>query len=293
MSDHLHDHDDPVVRAAVFELAQSAPHPPELPTAPPLGRGRVRLGVGFGRGLVTAAAVFLLVLAAGATGWWLADQQTPASEEGVTDFAAIVDGIDVAFVTDDGVTLRGRLWQGDDLGIVVAPAFGGGATELMDVSRDLARSGHTVLVYDLRGQGASEGEEDVEALADDLAAAVEDLRTRGAERVYVLGFQHSATAAVQLAARDVPGLNGVAAMFAFEAYQGLVAAEAASQATTPVHYVGATRAGDTAPWALELANATPGSTVHVLPEADPEQSFIQAYGDAMVEDMLEFIAGVE
>ncbi len=279
---------DPIVRAAVVELAESAPLPPAWSTVSAQAMGPSRPRARPWVGASAALATFLLVLLAGAGGWWLATSQLSGSDGA----SQVVDSpaSEVAFSAADGVTLRGQLWTGDSTGVVVAPAFGTGAEELSDVAATLAGAGHRVLLYELRGQGASEGVQSAEVLTSDLISAVEFLRTEGATDVFVLGFRHSATAAVRLAAADVPGLAGVAAMFAFPAYQGVDALEAAAAPRVPLHLVAAAQPDDTGPWAVELWRAGGSTgTIEIFSPVPPDADFMAHNGPKMVTEMLELI----
>jgi alpha-beta hydrolase superfamily lysophospholipase len=117
--------------------------------------------------------------------------------------------------TDDGVRISSRRWSASpdrDHGDAVVVVHGFTATkdapEIVELAERLAADGHTVLTYDSRGHGASDGECTLgHDEIHDVAAVVADARSL-ADRVLVVGASMGAIAALRYGAID-PALAGV------------------------------------------------------------------------------------
>lgn len=145
---------------------------------------------------------------------------------------------DVSFVTSDGLTLRGWYFPSSRERAVVmvhgkdAPRVDGkGRGDA--IARLLLANGYDVLLFDLRGHGASDGDRFSLGAHErkDVAAAVDHLVARGIpeRRVGVLGFSMGAGTALQsLALR--PGVGAVVADSAYAS--GRVAVEELAPSVT-------------------------------------------------------------
>lgn len=278
----------------MVELVEASPLPPPFPDAadeeagpPPNLRGAAP------RGLAVAATTFLLIVgvAAGAAWFALSGRQSglgtnPVASESTS--AAVV-ATPAAFVAGDGTVLRGSLWSGDQVGIIVAPGYTDDAADAEVVAESLARSGHTVLFFHLRGQRPSGGLASSDALPADLRAAVADLLTRGVEDVYVLGYRQAATAAIVLAA-EPSGLSGVAAVFAYRSYESLDAVTAARATTAPLLLIGAEGATGLRDSAEALAAATGEREATILSARPPAALSGDHFSPKIVRAVLEFVA---
>jgi pimeloyl-ACP methyl ester carboxylesterase len=77
-----------------------------------------------------------------------------------------------AFTTDDGVELRGLWAGGGDLALVLVHEIGRDLDAWGPAPDWLAAEGFRVLLFDLRGHGASDGEESPVDVATDVTAAI-------------------------------------------------------------------------------------------------------------------------
>jgi hypothetical protein len=286
---------DATARAAVVELVEATPFPPPFPeAADEAGPRPRRLPARTGLGI--AALTFVLIVGAGAAAWWFATtgRQTGlgTSVAGPAQPAVSPVATEIAVVAEDGVVLRGRLWIGDATGIVVAPGYSGDPTEAPRLAELLARTGHTVLYFNLRGQTPSTGAEDVAALPSDLQAALGDLRTRGVETSFVVGYRQSATAAVVLAAEE-EGLDGVAAVFAYKSYEGLDATAAAASSKAPLLFIGAKGLDGGEEGAAALAAANGATEAVVLSARPPAASPADHFAPKVMRSVLEFVSSLE
>ena len=287
---------DTAARAAIVELVEATPVAPPFPEAadesgsPPPRRLPARTGIGI------AALTFVLIVGGGAAAWWFATtgRQTGlgTSVAGPAQPATTPTAAEIAMVAEDGIVLRGRLWIGDATGIVVTPGYSGDPAEAHRLAELLARSGHTVLYFHLRGQPPSTGVPDVAALPSDLRSAVADLRTRGVETSVLVGYRQSATAAVVLAAGE-PGLDGVAAVFAYESYEGLDAKAAASAGDVPLLFIGAKGLDGGEEGAAALAAANGATEVVVLSARPPAASSADHFAPKVMRSVLEFVSSLE
>ena len=111
----------------------------------------------------------------------------------------------VQFSAEDGPSLRGRVWSEGPIGVVLAHgfspdsgqedwnwAFDGAETLGFDgrFAEYLADLGYGVLTFDFRGfcdyEGCSEGSIDLAENWRDVVAAVDFLRSRGSERIFIV-----------------------------------------------------------------------------------------------------------
>jgi pimeloyl-ACP methyl ester carboxylesterase len=81
--------------------------------------------------------------------------------------------------------------------------------ESLTPARFLAARGYRVLVFDYRDHGLSDASDAPGRLDRDLAGAVDELRSRGAARVMVLGSYAGVAAAVVAATEIHPPVDGV------------------------------------------------------------------------------------
>jgi hypothetical protein len=237
---------------------------------------------------------FALVVALAGGSWWFASagRQSGLGNPVATpvDAAVIIQATEAAIVAEDETVLRGRLWRGDDIGIIVTPGYSDDATDAGQVAASLSKSGHTVFFYNLRGQQPSGGLADANRLTDDLRSAVADLRTRGIDRIFVVGYRQSATAAVVLAA-EPSGLDGVIAVFAYESYGNLDAIHAAGASTAPVLFIGADGDKGAAVAATRLAAANGKTDPYILSARPPAALSSDHFSPKVVRAVLQFVDG--
>jgi dipeptidyl aminopeptidase/acylaminoacyl peptidase len=140
---------------------------------------------------------------------------------GITDYR------DVAFVTGDGVTLRGWFVPSQNgAAIILVHGYSGSRMDLLPEAGVLARQGYGLLLFDLRGHGLSD---DVQiTLGDrerrDLRAAVDFVIAQpdvDPDRIGAIGFSMGATT-LTLAAAEDPRLSAVVIEAAFPTLEDLI-----------------------------------------------------------------------
>jgi pimeloyl-ACP methyl ester carboxylesterase len=119
---------------------------------------------------------------------------------------------------DDGVTLRGRAWSDGRIGVVLAHGFSEftGQDDWNAFAEYLAGLGYGVLTFDFRGfcdrDGCSERPMQLAENWRDAAAAVEYLRSRGSERIFIVAASMGGLAAFRAADEAELDLAGIVSL---------------------------------------------------------------------------------
>jgi alpha/beta superfamily hydrolase len=122
--------------------------------------------------------------------------------------AASVSDEPVAFMTADGVTVRGHLYSipGPRRTLVIL-AHPSDQRSWRDFARELAAAGLPALTFDFRGQGETGAAGDLSRTHLDLTTALLFARSRDYTRIYLVGAGTGGTAALKVAAaQDVAGV---------------------------------------------------------------------------------------
>lgn len=125
---------------------------------------------------------------------------------------------EVEFAADDGLTVRGRVWSEGLIGVVLAHGFSQGvAQDAWDAFAEfLAGLGYGVLTFDFRGfcdsDGCSGGSLQLGENWRDAAAAVEYLRSRGSERIFIVAASMGGLAAFRAADDAEIDLAGIVSL---------------------------------------------------------------------------------
>lgn len=135
---------------------------------------------------------------------------------------AATDSDVVPFQTSDGVQLSGRLFGPRDskAGIVLAHGSTVNQGSWVAFAEELGNRGYLVLTFDFRGYcpggdaGCSHGTKDADARPTDLHAAIEEIRSRGIERLGVMGSSMGGATALAVAADEGDVLDLVIALSA-------------------------------------------------------------------------------
>lgn len=133
----------------------------------------------------------------------------------------------VTFVSADGVELEGRLFGEGSVGVVLSHMRPADQTSWWDFAQDLVDQGYLVLTYDARGYcpgavaGCSQGERDLGEIWRDVVGAVDFVRSRGANRVVLIGASMGGTASLLAAAEDGVSADVVVALSAPASFEGM------------------------------------------------------------------------
>ena len=201
-------------------------------------------------------------------------------------------GTVVTFTTDDGVSLAGRLFGGQNsggAGVVLAHMYPADQTSWYDYARRLADEGYVALAFDFRGYGESGGNKQIDQIDRDVAAALDEIRAQGVTRVVLVGASMGGTAALMVAARQP--VQGVITLSAPVEFEGLSAKVAVTKVMAPKLFIGAEDdAGG--PAARALAGVAPEpKDVAVFPGSDHGTDLLRgAQRDAVLTRMDAFLA---
>ncbi len=160
------------------------------------------------------------------------DYATPAGPPPTPTLEFPGDGPwDVAFETEDGVTLQGRLFGQGTTAVVLAPMYPGQRAAWYPFARVAAEHGYRVLTFDFRDYGVmGEGDHFVNAPVD-LAAAVAFLREHDSERIMLIGASQGGIAAIRFAAIDST-ISGLVVISSARSFGGLEITDADLAALT-------------------------------------------------------------
>jgi pimeloyl-ACP methyl ester carboxylesterase len=135
----------------------------------------------------------------------------------------------VSFESADGVRLDGRIFGRGPVGVVLSHMLPSDQTSWWDFARQLAGEGYQALTYDFRGYcpggdaGCSQGSRDIGAIWQDVLGAVDELRSRGATRIALLGASMGGTASLVAASRPGVQVQAIVTLSAPVSIEGLVA----------------------------------------------------------------------
>jgi pimeloyl-ACP methyl ester carboxylesterase len=109
----------------------------------------------------------------------------------------------VSFTTEDHVKLTGELYGQGKTGVICSHMRGTSLAIWRDsgIPQRLATLGYQVLLYDFRGYGGSDGEEDTTVLDVDLNAAINFAHQQGATKYVLMGASMGGTASLNVAVK--------------------------------------------------------------------------------------------
>jgi len=153
--------------------------------------------------------------------------------------------VDVSFPSRDGLTLRGWWLEGGDDGPVIVVVHGSEgnradpAERMLGIAKDLVSHGYSVLMFDMRGHGESEGQHISAGLYEknDLLGAIDYIRGRGIEnKIGVLGFSMGAAVCL-MAAPESEEIDAVVADAAYADIVSIIESEFAERSDLPKFFI--------------------------------------------------------
>lgn len=183
-----------------------------------------------------------------------------AAAPGEATAAPSATGLAVSFITEDNLTIKGRLFGSGDMAIVFAHMYPNDQRAWWGFASEVGGRGYAALTFDFRGYGETGGSQDIARIDRDLIAAVRYLRERGYQRVVLVGASMGGTAALKVAARDEFDelVAGAVAVSAPESFRGLVARDDVGNIEAPVLFVASEGDGSAADSLESLYERTSG-----------------------------------
>jgi fermentation-respiration switch protein FrsA (DUF1100 family) len=177
--------------------------------------------------LVAAVLILALVACEGVavyTGWVLTHPKHKAIKDSPANYGLTFEA--VTFTSrEDGLHLQGWYLPAtapSTKTVVIAHGFQGNREETgpgaLNVAKDLVQNGYNALLFDFRDSGESEGDKVTVGYLEtrDLEGAVDFVRSKGAQKVALLGYSMGASTAMLVGAR-MPEVNAVVADSGFSA----------------------------------------------------------------------------
>jgi pimeloyl-ACP methyl ester carboxylesterase len=165
----------------------------------------------------------------------------------------------VRFRSADGVRLLGVMLGRGPAAVVLTHESRGWICSWLPYGRMLARRGFRVLVFDARGNGSSSATRSPSRRFRfdlDIAAAVREVRRRGARSVVLAGGSLGAMGSLVVGSSLRPPVDGVVAVSPGTRFQGVDAEAAVERLAVPVLYVVATEDAGFPDLARSLYEAT-------------------------------------
>lgn len=157
--------------------------------------------------VLSAGAAVAVSGVAAAVGFKLNAPRRPWPDYGFTPFEVGLDAEDVRFDARDGVSIAA--WWFDvpasSVAVICAHGHRGNRSDMLGIGPGLVRAGHSVLVLDFRGNGASgDGAQSLGHYEQlDLAAAIDWVAARRPDaRIALVGFSMGAATSLMAAAGD-------------------------------------------------------------------------------------------
>jgi alpha-beta hydrolase superfamily lysophospholipase len=140
----------------------------------------------------------------------------------------------VGFMTEDGVTIRGHLYEptGPRRKVVILAHMSSNDQRAWTAfAEELASQGVAAMTFDFRGYGETGGSRAVGQIDRDLDAAVRFIRSRDYTQVYLVGAEMGGTAALKVAARQE--VAGIVSLSALTSFMGLDASADVAEVRRP------------------------------------------------------------
>lgn len=198
-------------------------------------------------------------------------------------------GQEVRF-TSDGVELEGELYGRGDVAVILLHMLPADRTSWTAFARRLAGEGYAALAFDFRGFGGSQGERRIDLVWKDTLAAVRFMRSRGHERVALVGASMGGTAALIVATRE--DLEAVVTLSAPSTFRGLaIPPEALEVIEEPKLFIAAHGDVGAAASAQQLYAESPGTKdLQILDGRDHGTELLQGeQGEVVGAAILDFL----
>jgi alpha/beta superfamily hydrolase len=171
-----------------------------------------------------------------------------AGEEAEEDMAA-TEG-EVTFMTEDGIELNGNIIGSGTKWIILSHMYPTDQTSWFDFAEILKEDGYSVLTYDFRGYGKSDGTQDVSQIVIDLRAAVAFVKQYEPEVLYLMGASMGGTASLVVAAEE--RIDGVISFSGPGEFEGVSATDVVGDIVAAKLFIASQGDGNAAQVATEM-----------------------------------------
>jgi len=132
----------------------------------------------------------------------------------------------MSFPTADGLTIHGHLFGEGETLVILCHMRPSDQTSWYGFAEELAKAGYSALTFDFRGYGESEGSQELSKIDLDVEAAIEAMRAKGYDTIYLVGASMGGTASLIAAARqEVAGVVAISAPAEFEGLDAVAVVE--------------------------------------------------------------------
>ena len=142
---------------------------------------------------------------------------------------------EVTFMTEDNVELNGNIFGSGKKWIILSHMFPTDQTSWFEFAEILKENDYTVLTYDFRGYGKSEGPKDVSKLDIDLTAALAYIKQYDPELIYLMGGSMGGTASLFVASQE--RIDGVISFSSPEEWEGISAISVMGEIIAPKLFI--------------------------------------------------------
>ncbi len=165
----------------------------------------------------------LLIIALGISGCSQPTQNKESSmlPPGESSESKLAEGPNVRVVkieTEDGLKLNGRFFGRGDVGVVLGHMYPADQNSWSKTARKLSGLGYTVLTFDFRGYGLSEGTKNISQIDKDMRAAIGAM-SKKTKKIFLIGASMGGTAALKVGPKE--NVAGIATLSAPKEFMGL------------------------------------------------------------------------
>jgi len=192
--------------------------------------------------LIVAAAGIILGISGYAASSLTQFERVPI-ESTPSDFG--LDHADVSFPSRDGLILRGWWLEAGDNNPVIVVVHGSEgnrahpAERMLGIAKDLVSHGYSILMFDMRGHGESEGEHISAGYYEknDVLGAIDYIRQRDTEsKIGVLGFSMGAATSL-MAVAESEEIDAVVADCAYADIVSIIESEFSKRSKLPKFFI--------------------------------------------------------
>ncbi|MCL5073698.1 MAG: alpha/beta fold hydrolase [Actinobacteria bacterium] len=142
---------------------------------------------------------------------------------------------EINFKTDDGININGNIFGNFNRLVILSHMYPTDQTSWIKFAKFLNENNISVLTYDFRGYGKSEGKKDMPNIYKDLEAALKFLNQYDLSKIYLMGASMGGTASILAASES--DVNGVITISAPDEFEGLSAKEAIKNLKCPKLFI--------------------------------------------------------